>query len=66
MASTNSAAYPQSRWASIFPSTSSFCRPSLILAAARDIFRVTKFSARRGLSWLKHIALQKNRPCESR
>src|SRR6266478_1112354 len=46
MPSTYSGAYPQSRFASRLPRKSSFCRPCLIAATAREILRVTKVHGR--------------------
>ena len=42
--------------------TSFFCSPSLIRVAPRVTLRVTNDSPRRGLSWLKRMPEQANRP----
>ncbi len=66
MPPTTSVAADQSRTAVRSPRTSSFSRPRLIAAAARVTFRVTKWTGRRGDSWLKRIADDAWRPWRSR
>ncbi|MCY1463240.1 hypothetical protein D9M71_811080 [compost metagenome] len=64
--STYSLAKPQSRFASMLPSSSLSCRPSLILATVSVILRVTNSRPRSGDSWLNKMPLVAKIPYDSR
>ena len=56
----------QSRRAAVLPRYSVSCRPSLMRATARVTLRVTKFTPRRGDSWLNRMPLTANMSYASR
>ncbi len=62
MPSTYSGAKPQSRTASRLPSVTWSSTPASMAATALVILRVTKFSPRRGDSWLNRIPETANSP----